>query len=235
MYGLLFQRGYDLSGLVNRPLSSLRSALSSTAPCGQLSSNTRRVTITGTPLPVVLTRFTGQATGPVNELQWGTASEVGVAYFEVERSLDGATFAALGRVSATNTSTAHTYTLPDTAPPAGLAYYRLQVQDLAGPATYSPVVTVPRTEAAASSFSVQAFPNPVPAGGTLQLQLQTSEAQPVQLTLTDVVGRTVWRQAVALPAGTTVLAVPATSQWQGVYVLQAQPATGPAQQQKVLF
>jgi len=160
-----------------------------------------------------------------------------VAYFEVERSLDGTIFSALCWVPATNTSTARTYTLPDTAPPAGLAYYRLRVQDQDGTATYSPVVTVPRNDAVSSAFSVQAFPNPVPAGGTLQLelQLQTPEAQTVQLTLADVLGRTVWRQSVVLPAGTTVLAVSATSQWQSVYVLRVQPAASPAQQHKVLF
>jgi hypothetical protein len=235
VYGALFQRGYDVSGLVNRSLSNLQAALSATAPCGQLSTNTRRVTITGTPLPVVLTRLTGHAAGPVNELQWSTASEAGVAYFEVERSLDGATFTALGRVPATNTHAARAYTLTDTVPSAGLAYYRLRVQDQSGPATYSPVATVQRAGAAAAAFSVQAYPNPVPTGGTLQLQLQTPEAQTVQLALTDMVGRTVWRQAVVLPAGTTLLAVPATSHWQGVYVLTVQPAAGPAQQQKVLF
>jgi hypothetical protein len=235
VYGLLFQRGYDVSTQQTRSLANLQAALAATAPCGQLSTNARRVTITGTPLPVALTRFAGQAAGPVTDLQWGTTSEAGVAYFEVERSLDGTTFSALSRVPATNTSTARAYTLPDAAPPAGLAYYRLRVQDQDGTATYSPVVTVPRNDAVSSAFSVQAFPNPVPAGGTLQLQLQAPEAQTVQLTLTDVVGRTVWRQSVALPAGTTVLAVPATSQWQGVYVLRVQPAAGPAQQQKVLF
>jgi hypothetical protein len=235
VYGLLFQRGYDVSGQQSRSLNSLQTALSSIAPCGQLSSNTRRVTITGGPLPVVLTSFSGQAAGPVNQLQWSTASESGVAHFEVQRSLDGSTFLALGRVPATNTSTARAYALPDAAPPAGRVYYRLLVQDLDGTATYSAVVTVQRDDAAQTAFSVQAFPNPVPAGGTLQLQVLTRDAQTVQLSVTDAVGRTVWRQSVALRAGTTVLKVPETSQWHGLHVLTVRPATGSPQQQKVLF
>ncbi|GAB3575209.1 M12 family metallo-peptidase [Hymenobacter daeguensis] len=235
VYGLLFQRGYDLSGQLSRPFSSLQSALSSIAPCGQLSSNARRVTITGGPLPVVLTRFSGQAAGLVNQLQWATASEADVAYFEVQRSLDGAAFEPVGRVPATNTSAARAYTLPDANPPAGRAYYRLLVQDRDGTAAYSAVVAVQRDDAARPAFSVQAFPNPVPAGGTLQLRVQSPEAQTVQLSVTDAVGRTVWQQSVPLPAGTTTLTVPETSQWHGLHVLTVRPATGLPQQQKVLF
>ncbi|MBJ6110670.1 hypothetical protein JAO73_16725 [Hymenobacter sp. BT523] len=235
VYGLLVQGGHNVSSLQNALLSGLQTALSSVAPCGQLSTNSRRVTITGNPLPVVLSRFTGRAAGPVNELEWATASEEKVAYFEVQRSLDGATFAALGRVPATNTSTAHSYALPDTAPPAGLAYYRLLMQDRDGPASYSPVVMVQRDGAAQPALSLQAFPNPVPTGTTLQLQLQSPRAQTVQLTATDLVGRTVWQQTVALPAGITRLPVPGTSRWQGLYVFKLQPATGPSQQQKVAF
>ena len=235
VYGLLFQGGYNVSGLQNGSFGNLQAALSSIAPCGQLSNNSRRVTVTGNPLPVVLTRFTGHAAGPVNTLEWRTASEEKVAYFEVQRSLDGTTFATLGRMAATNTSSARAYTLPDTAPPAGLAYYRLLVQDHDGPASYSPVVTVQRNASAQPAFSMQAFPNPVPAGATLRLQLQTSSAQTVQVTATDVVGRTVWQQAISLPAGTTLLPVPGTSRWQGLYVLTVRPATGLPQQQKVSF
>ncbi|UOQ97696.1 zinc-dependent metalloprotease [Hymenobacter sp. 5317J-9] len=235
VYGLLLQGGYNVSSLQNGLLSSLQTALGNLAPCGQLSTNTRRVTITGNPLPVVLTSFTGRAAGPVNALEWTTASEEKVAYFEVQRSLDGTTFAALGRVPATNTSTAHRYTLSDTAPPAGLAYYRLLVQDQDGPASYSPTVSVQRDAAPQPALSLQAFPNPVPTGTTLQLQLQSPRAQTVQLSATDLVGRTVWQQTVTLPAGTTLLPVPGTSRWQGLYVFKLQPTTGAPLQQKVSF
>ena len=146
VYGLLFQRGYDVSGLRNNSLSHLQAMLTSITPCGSLSSNARRVTITGTSRPLA--------------------------------AHDAATSPA---------------------------------------------------------FSAQVFPNPVPAGAALQFQLQTRDAQSVQLLLTDAVGRTVWRQAQALPAGTTPVTVPNLGLRQGLYVLTAQPATGDPVQLKVLF
>ncbi|MGI4863662.1 MAG: M12 family metallo-peptidase [Janthinobacterium lividum] len=235
VYGLLFQRGYDVSGLRNISFSNLQAALSSTAPCGQLSNNTRRVTITGTqPLPVVLTSFAGRAVGAANELRWQTASEQGVAYFEVQRSLSGSSFAGIGRVVATNGSQTHSYMLPD-ATPTALAYYRLLVQDADGTATYSPVVTVQRDQASQPAFSAVAYPSPVPSGASVQLQLQSPEAQMVQVLVTDAVGRVVLRQSVALGAGTTLRALPEASQWHGLYLLRVQPATGAAYQQKLVI
>ncbi len=235
VYGLLFQRGYNVSSRVGNSLSSLQAALSSIAPCGQLSSNTRRVTITGTqPLPVVLSSFAGRAAGAVNELRWATAAAQGVAYFEVQHSLSGSTFASIGRVAATNGNQAHSYTLNDAAPPA-LGYYRLLVQDADGTVSYSPVLAIQRDQASEPVFSAVAYPNPKPSGTSLQLQLQTAAAQTVQLVVTDIVGRTVLRQSVALAPGTTLRTLPEASQWRGVYLLSVQPATGAGCTQKVVL
>ena len=235
VYGVLFQRGYDLSGSRNNSLSSLQALLTNSSPCGQLSANSRRVTITGNPLPVVLTSFSGQATESTTVLHWNTASEQDVAYFDVQRSPDR-TFTRLERVAATNTNMPHAYTLTDWLPPTGLAYYRLLLQDQDGSRRYSPAVAVSHGSARElPAFALQAFPNPVPTGATVQLQVQTREAQLVHLSLTDAVGRTVWQQTVALPVGSTQLSLPGATPHQGLYLLTAQPATGAPVQQKVLF
>ena len=235
VYGLLFQRGYDVSGQRNQSLGSLQAALSSIAPCGQLSNNVRRVTITGTSLPVVLTSFTGWAAGVANELRWQTASEQGVAHFEVQRSLTGEGFTSIGRVAATNSSRAHSYFLTDAAPPDPLAYYRLLVQDVDGSAAYSPVVTVARNPAGQLVFSAVAYPNPLPNGTPLQLRLHSSQAQTVELSVTDALGRALLRQDLSLPAGITLRLVPEASQWHGLYLLHVRPASGPSYQQKLIL
>ncbi|MBD2714727.1 T9SS type A sorting domain-containing protein [Microvirga sp. STR05] len=236
VYGFLFQRGYAVSGLQNGTLVGLQAALASIAPCGRLSTNARRVTITGTlPLPVVLTTFTGRAVDEANELQWQTASEQRVAYFEVQRSSDERNFKSLGRVAATNSASAHKYTFQDATPPEGMAYYRLHIQDTDGQAAYSGVVTLQRNGQNQPALRLAAYPNPVPAGGTLQVQVQAREAQTVELTVADALGRTVVRRAVAVPAGTSPLALPEARQWHGLYLLTVQGATGQHQQQKVVL
>ncbi|QNH63182.1 M12 family metallo-peptidase [Hymenobacter sediminicola] len=236
VYGFLFQRDYAVSGLQNGTLGGLQAALASIAPCGRLSTNARRVTITGTsPLPVVLTTFTGREAGIANELQWHTASEQHVAYFEVQRSSDERNFKNLGRVAATNSASAHKYTFTDAMPPEGMAYYRLLIQDTDGQAAYSGVVTLQRSGQNQPALRLAAYPNPVPAGGTLRVQVQAREAQTVELTVADALGRTVVRRGVAVPAGTSLLALPEAQQWHGLYLLTVQGATGQHQQQKVVL
>jgi hypothetical protein len=143
VHGLLVQGGYDLSPFVGGALTTLKTAMTSFAPCAQLSANTRSVTITG---------------GPLSTLAAGAAS-----------------------------------------------------------------------------FSISAYPNPIPAGTALAVQVQAATAQAIELQLIDALGRLVLRRTVAVPAGTTRLVVPEAQTSRGLYVLRVQPATGPASQQKVVF
>lgn len=108
-------------------------------------------------LPVVLTSLGASRTTAGVHLHWATASEQNSVRFEVQRSLDGHTFATVARVAAAGTSQlARTYgTLDDTAPLAAL-YYRLRQVDQDGAAHYSTVLTVP----AGSEAVFGAYPNP---------------------------------------------------------------------------
>nr|GFC47805.1 hypothetical protein [Tanacetum cinerariifolium] len=68
------------------------------------------------PLPVVLTAFTGQVTSTGNILRWTTASETSSDYFEVERSANGEEFTKIGQLAAAGTTTAtHGYQFTDAA------------------------------------------------------------------------------------------------------------------------
>jgi len=149
--------------------------------------NTQAVTIRipSGPLPVVLTAFTASAVANRDaQLAWSTASESNSAYFDIERSFDGASFAKVGRVAAQGTTAlASSYAFTDAAVASratGAVYYRLRQVDLDGTAAYSPVRTVAFTKVATVALSL--FPNPaqlatsldlrpLPATGTYQVQL----------------------------------------------------------------
>jgi hypothetical protein len=173
-------------------------------------------TSSATPLPVVLTQFTATPAGPAAvRLTWATASEQNSAAFEVERSLDGKTFALIGRVAAAGTSSsARSYALLDGQLPTGAAllYYRLkQVDADADGTSYSPVRTVALTGAAAG---LNLYPNPTHGAATLV------GAQPgAAVTVLDALGRAVTR-ASADAAGTAALTLPAGLP-PGVYVVRA--------------
>ncbi len=133
-------------------------------------------------LPVELTLFTGTASGKQVALNWATASEEANDFFAVERSADGVTFAAIGRVDGRNE--AATYDFTDEQPATGVSYYRLGQTDLDGTVNHSEVIAV-AVNTVVTGAAV--FPNPARTVFSLQLEGQWKES--VQVTLLDHNGR----------------------------------------------
>jgi hypothetical protein len=170
------------------------------------------------PLPVELSAFTATPASPAAvRLAWATASEKNSARFEVERSLDGETFAPIGTVVAAGSSSSapRTYTLDDARLPAGAAtlYYRLKQVDADGTFSYSPVRVVALTGAAAKAGLVL-YPNPTHGGAATLMSAQPSAV----VTVYDALGRPVMT-ATADAAGTAALGLPA-GLTAGVYVVR---------------
>ena len=112
------------------------------------------------PLPVELVRFEAlrQPVAGVR-LAWATATEKNSARFEVQRSLDGLTFATVLSVAAQgNSSQPRAYAALDAQAPASRLYYRLRQVDLDGTVAFSSVVTVNGNNGPAGELSV--YPNP---------------------------------------------------------------------------
>jgi hypothetical protein len=108
-------------------------------------------------LPVVLTRFGASRTAAGVQVRWATASEKNSARFDVQRSLDGRTFATVASVPAAGSSLlAHTYAAVDGPAPATALYYRLRQVDQDGTSQYSAVVPL----APASETLFAPYPNP---------------------------------------------------------------------------
>ncbi len=130
------------------------------------------------------------------------------AYFEVQRSADGQSFAAIGKVQGSGTtSTGATYSFSDTRPVASLTYYRLRQVDMDGTEAFSAVVTV----AAGSGKPVATFyPNP----GNTSITLPNTP-QDVQYRVYTATGRTVLAGRAAGGTELDVQRVPA-----GLYFLE---------------
>lgn len=96
-----------------------------------------------TTLPVKLTNFTAAENNGKVRLTWTTQLESNSSYFDVERSTDGASYTAIGRVKAAgNSSNPLNYEYNDATPFKGKNYYRLKQVDLDGKSEYSLIVTV---------------------------------------------------------------------------------------------
>lgn len=100
---------------------------------------------TGTALPVDLTHFTVTARDKTAHLTWATASEVDNDYFLVEKSLDGKSFDAIGKVAGHGTTTReqqYNYEDHELYP---MNYYRLKQVDYDGAHEYSKVITLEKS------------------------------------------------------------------------------------------
>ncbi|MFA1773349.1 IPT/TIG domain-containing protein [Rufibacter glacialis] len=135
-------------------------------------------------IPVELIELTAQLTG-TNQvlLQWNTKQETGLTEFVVERSGDGVSYTAIGRVPGSGTSTTpRSYTFTDPAPLPQLNYYRLRLVKTTGTQEFSEVVQI-----AGPSFVRQLAPNP--GGNQTTLYFNPSEVDVLHMAIYNVAGQ----------------------------------------------
>lgn len=196
-----------------------------TAPAGATNTDGARcptAAIAATPLPVTLASFIAVAADHQVHLEWTTASEVDNAYFEVQRSFDGAHFTGLAQVAGQGASRKATaYRFTDTVPAGESAvtcYYRLRQVDAAGEASFSPVQAVTLAPAT-HSVRVTVAPNPTTSSGLrVQAQYGGSSSLSAALTVHGLLGQTLFTQAVTLQPGGNVF-TPSLALAPGVYWL----------------
>ena len=179
------------------------------------------------PLPVELLSFAAQALGRDARLNWRTATETNNDYFELQRSLDGRTFGAFGRVAGAGTSSRATdYAHTDAgigATTTGPVYYRLRQVDRDGSFAYSPVRTVSFDQASAGKPGISLFPNPATPAATTTLDLGLLPAGTYQVRVLDALGRQVLT-ATAEGGKTTPLDLRASAS--GTYIVLVRAADG---------
>jgi hypothetical protein len=144
-------------------------------------------------LPVELTTFTAAvkntSISDVVMLEWRTVGESNNLGFEVERSLDGKSFAKMGFVpGAGSTNLARGYAYSDEKVEVGTYFYRLKQLDRNGAFTYSDVREV--EVAAPQRYELtQNFPNPFNPRTDIVFRVQQEGL--VNLRVFDLLGREV--------------------------------------------
>lgn len=113
--------------------------------------------IPGSPMPVELIFFKGEIQTESVVLTWATASERNFYKFEVEHSINGLSYQAVGEVMGTgfDTDERHNYTFT-TSTTASRNYYRLKSVDKDGFFEYSQIILFERE----ADLNAEIFPNP---------------------------------------------------------------------------
>jgi hypothetical protein len=167
-------------------------------------------------LSIDLTNFSAKSVAGATNLAWTTASEKDNAVFQIERSVNARDFSPIGEVKAAgNSNVAKNYTFTDAAPLSGVNYYRLKAVDNAGLASLSKVVAVNFSD---KSNNPSVFPNP--ASDVSRVNVNASEASTMDIQVTDLTGRVLISQNVAVEKGANLLPLNISNLVSGAYLVK---------------
>ncbi|WP_062544774.1 lectin-like domain-containing protein [Rufibacter tibetensis] len=188
----------------------------------QSNAATYTIQVDNTPLPVELTRFSGSIELGVVRLAWSTTSEKDNDYFQVERSLNGKTFTAVGQVKGAGYSSIElAYTFQDASAPKGTVYYLLKQVDFEGEMEYSKVIALKAGGKVIAEPSLGVYPNPTNGMITLSPAALQGAAT---ITLFQSNGRKMNQWQTQFEAGRPFM-LDFSSQTSGMYFLEVQTAS----------
>ncbi len=170
-----------------------------------------------TTLPVALVQFLAKkaADGSVNIL-WSTSQEVNAGYFDVERSGDQSGWTKIGSVKAKgNSSTTTDYHLNDRLPLDGTGYYRLKMVDLDGKFKYSKTISITTEN---DNRPLVVYNNPFT--DMIRLKVNINKAQNLNMTVTDMLGKTYISQNYHAVSGDNFVNLPSSISSHGMYILR---------------
>lgn len=185
------------------------------------------ISATGSPLPISLIDFKGEHLKNNNLLLWSTATESNNSGFQVEYSFNGKDFKNLGFVnskqSSGNSASVLNYQFTDKRNIDGNVYYRLVQIDKDGKSSYSKVILVKGGKI--NSLSINAvYPNP--AKDKLTLVVSSPANNNLTISIADLAGRIVQRQAISVVNGGNNLDMDVSALSAGTYIIKANCNSG---------
>lgn len=173
-------------------------------------------------LPVKLVSFTGAFKNNATNLNWISENQTNLAYFDVERSTNGADFTSLTWKNATGGNTGRQlYSYNDDLTFAGGStfYYRLKMVDVDGSFKYSNVIMIRKSDNMSDQLSIT--PNPVKNAANATVRISATVSAKAELSVVDMAGRTVLSQQEQLTEGLNSITLNNLNHLQaGMYLLK---------------
>jgi hypothetical protein len=182
-------------------------------------------------LPVTWKSFSATKSAVGNVLKWSTASEVNTAYFEVQRSIDGRLFEAIGKIKAGwNSTKVLNYEFSDKEKNTSkLVYYRLRQVDTDGRESYSKTVSVVNNDKKAVLGAT--LPNPF--SEELSVNIDVTFSSTATIMLVDMIGKVHYTSTEVLTIGMNKISLSTVNMPNGIYFVRVS-ANGESFTQKVI-
>ncbi|WP_052595956.1 T9SS type A sorting domain-containing protein [Aureispira sp. CCB-QB1] len=146
-------------------------------------------------LPIELSSFEASSDCQQTLLQWSTTSELNNNYFKIEHSLDGSSWATIGKILGQGNSTQTQYYQYMHSQVFSQSYYRLTQIDFDGSFSHSPIVSRAAPNCNLNT-NIALYPNPVIKQNMVHLAINTASISPLQVKVIDVCGRTLFKEKV---------------------------------------
>jgi hypothetical protein len=180
-------------------------------------------TFTDTVLPVKLISFDASKENTIVQLNWASTEEVNSDHFEIQRSMNGKDWAAIGKVAAAgDTRAIQKYAFTDKAPSNGENLYRLKMIDRDETFAYSRIQSATFVGLAESDLSV--YPNP-----TVDVLKIRDYSQVTKVSIFDMNGKAVLESGASKTGEISVHNL--TS---GMYLVRVSRANGLTSSQKIV-
>lgn len=175
-----------------------------------------------TPLPVTLVSFTAKKEGSIALLNWATTEETNSDYFEIQHSVSGKEWEAVGQVASSGESKVlKNYSFSHANPVHGQNLYRLKMVDKDETFAYSSIRSL-KFEGAGADLSI--YPNPI----VNQLFIRDA-SQVTQVLINDLNGRTVHQSGSTATGFIDVKGLSA-----GMYIVRVSRSNGLVSSHKVV-
>jgi hypothetical protein len=172
-------------------------------------------------LPVKLLSFTGSYRNQFTTLNWETENEQNFDHFEIERSINGADFTAIGsKLALGNNASRMSYQYPDdlSSATSNVFYYRLKIMDKDGQFKYSNVIMIRKESKSINGIALN--PNPV-VNGAATVRFTSAGSDAVNFKVIDMTGKVVLQQQNKVYEGNNSVYINNLDRLQaGVYLLQ---------------
>jgi hypothetical protein len=165
-------------------------------------------------LPISFKNFTAKKNNSNISLNWLAASTDNTSHFIVEKSSDGNNYTTLTKVNALTGE--NNYSFVDNAATGGNVFYRIKLADADGSFKFSNVL---RVKAGSKTLSLNSV-YPAVASSTVNLQISSDKKAIASLEITDVTGRLLKRQTLALSEGIVTYPVDISSLSAGSYFVR---------------